>query len=68
MMTVDDVMTVWLWQVTIDDVVMNNIKNKCNSDKVKMYSRLSGKWGSMQVVKLVYQSHVLLGQGPSLTV
>ena len=42
-----------LWQVTIGDVVMNNIKNKCNSDKVKMYSRLSGEWGSMQVVKLV---------------
>ena len=28
--TVDDVMTVRLQQVTIDDVVMNNIKNKCN--------------------------------------
>ena len=32
----DDVTTVRLWQVTIDDVVMNNINNKYNSDKVKM--------------------------------
>ena len=33
-------MTVRLSQVTTDDVVVNNIKNKSNSDKVKMYSRL----------------------------
>ena len=36
MVAVDDVMTLRLWQVTVDDVVMNNIKSKCSFDKIKM--------------------------------